>query len=261
MTVEALSERDWRLAVDIIYQLNAVNNLKDFRKQLLKLTFSAISSDQIMFNLVERSDDGIAYTSMDYIGEEPRYYDVFQKNIYNDENTLLGISTCKKTTAFRDTDMLPVDSLLSSKLYKEILLPHGFRYVMRSFFIQDGEMLGALAFFASQQRGDFSDRDIRFLKVLAPHIAQRLSSLLKNDSAQALGNSIRTLQHAFKQFNLTPREVEVIELIQSNLSDDEIAEKLFMSPFTVKKHVSNIYRKLGVKNRMQLHSTINTFFA
>lgn len=50
---------------------------------------------------------------------------------------------------------------------------------------------------------------------------------------------------------LTRRESEVLMLLGNWLSDNEIAQKLVISPRTVKKHTSNIYSKLGVKNRMK----------
>jgi LuxR family maltose regulon positive regulatory protein len=50
---------------------------------------------------------------------------------------------------------------------------------------------------------------------------------------------------------LTRREREVLIFLGKWLSDKEIAQELVISPRTVKKHTSNIYGKLGVKNRMQ----------
>jgi LuxR family maltose regulon positive regulatory protein len=50
---------------------------------------------------------------------------------------------------------------------------------------------------------------------------------------------------------LTRREREVLELLDKWLSAKEIAQEMVISPRTVKKHTSNIYGKLGVKNRMQ----------
>lgn len=50
---------------------------------------------------------------------------------------------------------------------------------------------------------------------------------------------------------LTMREVEVLKLIESGCSNQEIANQLFISIPTVKRHISNIYTKLGVKSRTQ----------
>jgi LuxR family maltose regulon positive regulatory protein len=50
---------------------------------------------------------------------------------------------------------------------------------------------------------------------------------------------------------LTTREVEVLKLIEAGSSNQEIAEQLVISMPTVKRHISNIYTKLGVKSRTQ----------
>lgn len=50
---------------------------------------------------------------------------------------------------------------------------------------------------------------------------------------------------------LTKREYEVLTLIAEGLNNREIAEKLFISEKTVKNHVSNIFKKLDVNDRVQ----------
>jgi DNA-binding NarL/FixJ family response regulator len=52
--------------------------------------------------------------------------------------------------------------------------------------------------------------------------------------------------------DLSQRERDVLKLIALGLSNDEIAAKLFISPHTVKNHVSSIYRKLGIDDRTQV---------
>ncbi len=50
---------------------------------------------------------------------------------------------------------------------------------------------------------------------------------------------------------LSEREREVLSLIASGSTNKEIAERLYLSPHTVKEHASSLYRKLGVKNRAE----------
>jgi ATP/maltotriose-dependent transcriptional regulator MalT len=53
------------------------------------------------------------------------------------------------------------------------------------------------------------------------------------------------------EFDLSNREIEVLELISKGHTNIEIAEKLFVSQNTIKTHIKNIYSKLDVKNRIQ----------
>lgn len=50
---------------------------------------------------------------------------------------------------------------------------------------------------------------------------------------------------------LSSRELEVLGLLARRLSDKEIAQTLFISPLTVKRHTANIYQKLAVANRRE----------
>jgi LuxR family maltose regulon positive regulatory protein len=50
---------------------------------------------------------------------------------------------------------------------------------------------------------------------------------------------------------LTNREIEILLILPKGLSNHEIAEMLFISPETVKRHLYNIYQKFDVKNRQQ----------
>ncbi|MEJ7891347.1 MAG: response regulator transcription factor [Solirubrobacteraceae bacterium] len=51
---------------------------------------------------------------------------------------------------------------------------------------------------------------------------------------------------------LTQREAEVLDLLQQNASNAEIAQKLHVGVETVRTHARNIYRKLGVSSRREL---------
>jgi DNA-binding CsgD family transcriptional regulator len=54
-----------------------------------------------------------------------------------------------------------------------------------------------------------------------------------------------------EELEITPRELEILELMANGLSNREIAEKLFVSENTVKTHSSRVFDKLGAKRRTQ----------
>lgn len=55
-----------------------------------------------------------------------------------------------------------------------------------------------------------------------------------------------------EKFGLSPRELEVVTAIMAGYSNKEIAHKLSLSEQTVKHHITNIYDKVGLSNRMEL---------
>lgn len=58
-------------------------------------------------------------------------------------------------------------------------------------------------------------------------------------------------EKAIANYELSKRELEVLELMAKGLSNQEIAEALFVSLNTIKTHSSNIFAKLDVKRRTQ----------
>jgi len=60
-------------------------------------------------------------------------------------------------------------------------------------------------------------------------------------------------------YKITPREEEVVKLISFGLSNQEIADRLFVSFTTVRTHVYNIFRKTGVKSRVELLRILSGF--
>jgi PAS domain S-box-containing protein len=64
------------------------------------------------------------------------------------------------------------------------------------------------------------------------------------------------VEKAFKHYNFTPRQQEILLLAVKGLSNNEIAEKLFISEFTVKDHLKNIFQIADVHTRSELFPKI-----
>jgi two-component system nitrate/nitrite response regulator NarL len=77
---------------------------------------------------------------------------------------------------------------------------------------------------------------------------------------QSVSNLVETLKHYRnsaqktkpKNFGLTPREMEIVRVVVSGYSNKEIAAQLSISEQTVKHHITSIFDKLGVYNRLEL---------
>jgi DNA-binding NarL/FixJ family response regulator len=59
-------------------------------------------------------------------------------------------------------------------------------------------------------------------------------------------------QHPERLAALTPREREMVALVATGLSNQEIAERMYLSPFTVRAHVQRAMTKLDARDRAQL---------
>ena len=60
--------------------------------------------------------------------------------------------------------------------------------------------------------------------------------------------------------HLSDREQEIIGLLLKGATKNEMAEALFLSPHTVRNHLASVYKKLGVKNKVQLFFLVRNFF-
>ena len=70
------------------------------------------------------------------------------------------------------------------------------------------------------------------------------------------GQPQENLEEFCRKYEISPREADIIREICNGMSNQEIADKLFISLQTVKDHTSRIYSKTNVKNRMQLMTLV-----
>lgn len=107
--------------------------------------------------------------------------------------------------------------------------------------------LGSIALTRNCLQGDFGYRDLFVMKSLEPYLTKSLLSMYERGRYAVLRGD-----RLHDDCRLTKREIMVMECVVYGMTTPEIAHKLGISANTAKKHLENIYRKVGVNNRMSL---------
>ena len=142
-------------------------------------------------------------------------------------------------SATRLSDVISRRELLGSRIYAEWFRPAGIVAELEAGI--ERSRAQTRNFILERAHGDFSARDRAVLELVRPHLAriEETTQLRAAAGAAEPGELER----------LTSRETEILELVAAGLTNAQIAERLWISPGTVKKHLDNIYSKLGVANR------------
>jgi DNA-binding CsgD family transcriptional regulator len=105
-------------------------------------------------------------------------------------------------------------------------------------------------------RDDRAAAELERAVAVAQEIGAGTVEELAQRALRSLG--VRTWRRAAAGAPLTEREQKVAQLVAEGATNREIAQQLFLSPKTVERHVSNVFKKVGVRNRAELASRLST---
>jgi DNA-binding NarL/FixJ family response regulator len=126
------------------------------------------------------------------------------------------------------------------------------RVIALTTFADDENVLGALR---AGARGyltkDAGAEDIRSAIFAVAAGEATLDPAVQHHVVAALASDEATRGGAELPDGLTPREAEILGLIAEGMTNAEIAERLVVSPTTVKSHINHLFAKAGVRDRVQ----------
>ena len=143
--------------------------------------------------------------------------------------------------ALRLSDFVSLRRLRHTRLHADWLRPMDVEHWLSVGL--DAPLTHTKVFNFLRARGrDFTARDRAVLDALRPYLAARYALW------EAAGAAPFAPVEAMCS-GLTAREREVVDLVAEGLTNGEIAQRLWISPGTVRRHLENIYEKLGVHTR------------
>lgn len=156
----------------------------------------------------------------------------------------------------RVTDVLDLNHFERTELYQQLLGPRGSRYQAALVLHRSPESMLLLSLWRAER--DFTDREVQRLEAFRLVMA----------AATAFCRAAEATQHFVDDFDevipdaepyrgpvgrsLTPRQRQVAALIESGLTNDQIARRLGISSRTVRKHVEDLFEHTGARTRTQV---------
>ncbi len=243
-----LKEMEWNRINELLLEIYSMDNEHEIADRFLKIIRGLIPYAQ-GFILMSSEENEINAENSAFINISEKMKNLYIDHFYKVDyiNYIINDSS---TLVFKDTEILENSLRIKTELYQGFLKPQNIEYGCGIIFIKEGNVLGVLNLFRSADLGDFSDRDIRILHLVKDHMTNIIHSLRK--SSKSLGGRLSINLEDLESYKLSKREKEIIQMMIQGLSNQDISDKYMISISTVKKHVYNIFTKIGINSRMQL---------
>lgn len=248
-----LKQEEWEKLNEMIASIYGIKNRKAMRSAFLVRLMSLVDFDLADFHLAQEDanqdrwlKDPVVVSIFDRSVEQ-EFIKAYEKRYYKMDyaNWIFSHYT---SVVYRESDLLRDKVRHESRFYKEYLSRYDLGNAAGISIISDGKLAGAVTLYKSEDKGNFSDRDLYILNMLLPHLQNVLSS--RNEHEE---NDKQQVQHLLKyQYGITKKEMEIMALILRGYTNEEISRKNKISMNTVKSHIANIFDKIGVKSRTQL---------
>lgn len=245
--MKTLETNDWMIVNNIIYKLYTTEDPQLMRKQFLEQMKLVLDFDSADFYLADPEGARCLVQPVLYNCEE----DLAMSS--EEQEYTRGILASGKSLVYRVTDVLSDDIRMKGARYQQVYGPNNWHYSLHLVLGRNREFLGMASFYRTIGKDDFTYDDIFLLDMLKDHMSYRLF----RDSRQRGGMLEKlTVTQATEQYGLTRREQTILRMLMQGKDNPHICDELSISVNTLKKHILNIYRKLGIRNRVQMFKMI-----
>ena len=214
--MNTLQTNDWLILNSIIYEIYTTADFDQMRRKFLEQMKMLVDFDSADFYLASSGEEYHLKAPVTYHCDEDL------SEVYDSIDYSRGIMYSGKSIVYRETDIISDDMRVKTEYYQKVYKPNNWHYSLQMIMAKD-------------------------------HMAYRLWQ--QKQSRMQFGEKL-TVSAATEKFGLTKQEHNILHLLMEGKDNSFICDYLSISINTLKKHILNIYRKLGIRNRVQLFKKI-----
>lgn len=247
-----LSDSEWLLIIDTIGRINSIDDHREFRRAILENLRLLIPYDSAAFFLTDRSkvEGNMSSFLDDPVGVDAKSEKLteYMDSVWEDDE-LRATYSLTQSAVIRESDVLE-SGTRSERYFKDYLDE---LYVLTGNFACDKGPLGSLNLNREKEHGDFSDKEVQILRIVEPHVTNRLQRHRLSGSSES-----PFADEFYERYHITAREREIVYCVMQGMTNDAISNALCISPGTTKKHLENIFKKTGVGSRLSLSALLTS---
>jgi DNA-binding CsgD family transcriptional regulator len=243
-TVDGLRSADLRHAIEFVEDAWALAGDRAFPRETLEALARLVPCDTVGYAELDR----LRRREIEYVGTagDGGSVELFW-DIVDEHPLCCHQQAYANFSATRLSDVISHRRLVATRVYAEWFRPCEIGAELEAGIARSRSR--TRNFVLARASGDFSARDRAVLELVRPHL-DRIHETIEL-------RRVAGLTKPGELERLTTREAEVLELVACGLTNAAIAERLWLAPGTVKKHLDNIYAKLDVANRTAAAAHIN----
>lgn len=241
-----LQSADFRAVLDFVADVDDLDFLEPYPCEVVARVQTLVRCEEISYQDCDptlRRFYALVGASTDEDEEDDGYWDAGACPIAEYRARTGDLS------AVRMSDLVGRRRYHELPIFRDYFAPAGLDHVIDLGLPATAPRQRSFVLFRETRSGDFSDRDLEVLQTLAPHLLHlEAHAALRRRLAETLRAREDDSEPA-PCTGLTPREREIVALVAEGKTNAQIAAQLWVAPSTVKKHLDNIYAKLGVSGR------------
>jgi DNA-binding CsgD family transcriptional regulator len=245
-----LERADFEAILDFLARVDSIDTDEPYAREVLDSLKDLIPCDRVGYDEADVDARRFLDTTPETADDDALYWATGPCPI-TDYRIRTGDST-----AARVSDVIGRSRWRELPLYREYYQPVGLDHILDLNMSPVRHAFRTLTLFRGGDRPDFSERDRLVLEMLRPHLRARearaaLVVRAADKDPVDLGNRARDP-------HVTVREREILAMVAAGKTNAQIAAELWVTPGTVKKHLENVYVKLGVGSRAAAASRVQS---